>query len=273
MSFEPHMMLKGRTLRDLVVGLLLFAQSVFLGVSAQAALMQQICLDATGSPLVSSAAATVMRTTPVKFGATFLSRGPSGGICTGRYAVAVAGMTACISVVPEARLLYLRYDDSSLLRAFAPEWRLGFQRPPTVAPNSAARHAAWSSDLNAINETVGRLGQRALRNSGGDWRASERLFERYLGGVQNRLSRTGSSLSVEIQPAAIPGRGRVPAFRRFGDRVFATPGSRRLDAAVARPDGSLVSGYDITLDAGKPNIVQYYQDAFGPIPILDIRLP
>jgi hypothetical protein len=35
----------------------------------------------------------------------------------------------------------------------------------------------------------------------------------------------------------------------------------------------LVAGFDITLDASKPNIVSYYQQYFGNIPIYDIRLP
>jgi YD repeat-containing protein len=145
---------------------------------------------------------------------------------------------------------------------------------PSVTPRTlAGRHAAWADDLNAINATVERLGQRALRESRGNWRTSEALFEQYLTGVQNRLSRTGSPLSVEIQPAAIPGVGRVPAFQQVGGRVFPTRGSRRLDAGIAGQNGNLVSGFDITLDPNKPSIVQYYQGAFGDIPIFDIRLP
>jgi RHS repeat-associated protein len=149
-----------------------------------------------------------------------------------------------------------------------------FSGTPSIAPvDSAARHAAWASDLNSINATVERLGQRALRQSGGDWRRSEQLFENYLKGVQIRLMRTGSPMSVEIQPAAIPGLGRVPAFRQVGGRIFPTPRSRRLDAGIVGPNGDLFSGFDITLNPNKPSIVPYYQQAFGDIPIFDIRLP
>jgi hypothetical protein len=110
---------------------------------------------------------------------------------------------------------------------------------------ASQRHMAWAGDLNAINSTVERLGQRALRYSGGDWRVSEQLFEGYLVGVQNRLTRTGSPLFVEIQPAAIPGIGRVPAFRQIGGRIFPTRGSRRLDAGIADENGNILSGFDI----------------------------
>ncbi len=141
------------------------------------------------------------------------------------------------------------------------------------AATGALRHAAWAGDINAINATAVRLGQRALERSGGDWVTSEQLFERYLQGVQNRLARTGSQFAVEIQPAAIPGRGRVPGFQQVGGTTFPTRGSRRLDAGIVGPKGKLVSGFDITLDPNKPSVVQYYQEAFGNIPIFDIRLP
>jgi len=57
------------------------------------------------------------------------------------------------------------------------------------------------------------------------------------------------------------------------------PGSRRLDAGIiditgrASVDGlyPVVSGFDITVNPLKPNIVPWYQEAFGPIPIFDIR--
>jgi hypothetical protein len=156
----------------------------------------------------------------------------------------------------------------------------------TVAPSSAAelaaeRHAAWSRSIPRINKTVQGLGERALRESGGNWRQSETLFRRYLGGVERRMQGSGP-FGLEWQPAAIPGRGRVPAFRTFWNRAqgryrtFATKGSRRLDAGLTDlnapgPLRPLVSGYDITLDPSKPSIVRYYQEAFGEIPILDIR--
>ena len=59
----------------------------------------------------------------------------------------------------------------------------------------------------------------------------------------------------------------------IGDNVFATPGSFRLDAGIVDAQGNVLSGFDITLDPTKPNIVPKYQNAFGDIPIFDIRLP
>jgi RHS repeat-associated protein len=155
----------------------------------------------------------------------------------------------------------------------------GSASPADVA---AARHSAWSRNIPEINETVQGLGERALRASGGNWRQAEATFRRYLGGVERRMEASGGPFGVEWQPAAIPGRGRVAAFRTFRDRAtggfrtFATKGSRRLDAGLTDlsapgPLRPLVSGYDISLDASKRSIVQYYQEAFGDIPILDIR--
>ncbi len=170
---------------------------------------------------------------------------------------------------------------------------------PNAISNSAAerisaRHLAWSSDLGAINDTTVALGQRALRNSGGDWVKSEELFNRYLSLADARLARTGSSYAVELQPAAIAGGDRVPNFvwLHRGDatsplimgsdgtlKLFAFPGSRRLDAGIidmtVTPNQNglrpLVSGYDITLSPTKPPVGSYYREYFGDIPIADIR--
>ena len=110
------------------------------------------------------------------------------------------------------------------------------------------------------------------------------------------MSRTGSQFGIDIQPAAISGGERVPGFiflHRGGPnsslitgadgapRLFAFPGSRRLDAGVvdltapANQYGlkPVISRFDITLSPTKPNIVPYYQQYFGDIPIYDIRLP
>ncbi|MEO8362212.1 MAG: RHS repeat-associated core domain-containing protein [Vicinamibacteria bacterium] len=163
---------------------------------------------------------------------------------------------------------------------------------PSVADASASRHAGWGGDLTQVNRTVRRLGQRALRESAGDWVRSEALFESYLGGVGNRLSRGGSRFGVEMQPAALPGGERVPGFLellkadgsgvsmdRFGrPRLVPYPGSRRLDAGIIDlttpgPNRQVLSGFDITLNRTKRPIVDYYQEAFGKIPIFDVRLP
>lgn len=142
---------------------------------------------------------------------------------------------------------------------------------------AAQRHAEWAADLSQINATVERLGQRALNQSGGNWQRSEQLFNSYLEGVENRLSAAGSPYGVQIQPAALPGGTRVPPYVQYGGSsgpIFPFPGSRRLDAGIVDlGNGGLVSGFDITLNPAKPSIVPYYQEAFGNIPIFDIRQP
>ena len=165
-------------------------------------------------------------------------------------------------------------------------------RPAAQAPPASPRHTAWAQDLDAINATVERLGQRALKRSGGNWHTSEALFERYLGGVERRLGRTGSQYGVEIQPAALPGGERVPSYihlekldgsglvhDRWGNlKQVPYPGSRRLDAAIIDrtspgPFHRAVSGFDITLNARKPNVSSYYQEAFPFMQeFFDIRL-
>jgi hypothetical protein len=138
---------------------------------------------------------------------------------------------------------------------------------------------------------VSALGRRALRQSAGDWRRSEDLFQSYLQGVENRLTHTGSRFGTEWQPAALVGGERVPAFiyrekldgsglvhDRWGNlKLEPYPSSRRLDAGIVdRSDPSLnkrvLSGFDITLNTRKPSITKYYQEAFGPIEIFDIGL-
>jgi len=125
-----------------------------------------------------------------------------------------------------------------------------------------------------------------MRGAGGDPLKAEMAFESYMQGVANRLARVGSKYDVEIQPAA-NARGRVWNFVQFRQgrgwtkHLYAYPGSRRLDAGIvdtsAAPNAfglrPLVSGFDITLNASKPNIVQYYQEYFGKIPVFDLRLP
>ncbi|MGE0454278.1 MAG: RHS repeat-associated core domain-containing protein [Vicinamibacteria bacterium] len=161
-----------------------------------------------------------------------------------------------------------------------------------AANRPAAQHAAWGQDLDAINATVERLGRRALKRSGGNWQTSEALFERYLGGVERRFGRTGSQYGVEIQPAALPGGERVPSHiylekldgsglvhDRWGDlKLVPYPGSRRMDAAIidrtsSGPYHRAVSGFDITLNARKPSVSEYYQEAFPFMQdFFDIRL-
>jgi hypothetical protein len=94
---------------------------------------------------------------------------------------------------------------------------------------------------------------------------------------------------------AIAGGERVPNFiwlhrgdatsplilgRDGAPRLFAYPGSRRLDAGIVDLTASpnqyglrpVVTGYDISLSATKPPVGGYYRDYFGNVPISDIRL-
>jgi RHS repeat-associated protein len=143
-----------------------------------------------------------------------------------------------------------------------------------------ARHVDWANDASNVAETIRNLGQRSLRQAQGNGTQAERLFGGYLRGVNNRLERLNSALSVEWQPAAINGGTRVPGFIYFkpGNQLYAFPGSRRLDAGIVNLAkvrngmNPVVWGFDITVDSKKPNIVQYYQQYFGNIPIDDIRL-
>lgn len=144
---------------------------------------------------------------------------------------------------------------------------------------ASAKQVAWAEDISSINATVTRLGERSLAKSSGNWRTAELTFQRYLSAADRRLIAAEARYRVQWQPAAVPGRGRVPAYVSFTDRqgarrIFAYPGSRRLDAGIVEvSSGRTVSGFDITLDASKPRIESYYQEAFGDIPIFDIRLP
>lgn len=130
--------------------------------------------------------------------------------------------------------------------------------------------------LEKIHDLMITFGRRALRNSRGDYTASEANFNSYAGALNSRLEAAGSPYRIELQPAAVPDEGRVPNFINLfrgnrpdsslivdsqgAPRLFAYPGSRRLDAGVidlnATPNEHglrpLLSGYDISLDQRKP---------------------
>lgn len=168
---------------------------------------------------------------------------------------------------------------------------------PTAARQVSSRHVSWGSSLSQVSGSLERLGQRALQRSGGDAQRAERLFEQYSNGVKNRLMQTGSEFGIEVQPAALKDGTHVPGsiwMHRGGGnsplvpgldnlpKPYAWKGSRRLDlgvvdTSVGTPNQHgmfpVVAGFDITLDATKRNIVPYYQEYFGNIPIYDIRLP
>jgi RHS repeat-associated protein len=157
------------------------------------------------------------------------------------------------------------------------------------APNT--RHVAQVSDVEELDALVQKLGDRALQETkragvrgqeaGG---FAESRFNQYLEALNQRLARNSSPYTVELQPAVLPGTGRVPAFVEYsGGRVFPYPESLRLDAAlsdtrmtVTTPSVSadvyptIVRGYDITVDLSKQSAVTKYTDAFG-VPIGDIR--
>jgi hypothetical protein len=197
--------------------------------------------------------------------------------------------------VGSAGLTAMTLGDYALARASVSTSLVTSATQPSAAAISP-RHVAWGSDLGEVSSTIERLGIRALRQSNGNAQLSEQLFETYLTGVGNRLTRVSSEFGIEIQPAAIAGGERVPNFiflHRAGPnsplitgadgspRLFAYPGSRRLDAGVfnttaaATEDGlrPIIAGFDITTSQSKPNIVRYYQEYFGNVPIYDIRLP
>jgi hypothetical protein len=156
-----------------------------------------------------------------------------------------------------------------------------------LAAQVRASRVAWASNPTEIAETIGALGRRALARSGGDGARAEAIFEGYLSRVSNRLENAGSRFGVEWQPAALADGTRVPGYLfygRAGEKVFHPFGtSRRLDAGIIDltkvrlypgvAEHPVIHGFDITVDMTKPNIVPYYQEYFGPIPIDDIRLP
>jgi len=209
--------------------------------------------------------------------------------------VVAGGVSATRSIVAEAAAATSvgGVSGSAALRF---ETKPALPRESGIGGEVSERHLSWSSDLASIGQTIERLGQRALHQSGRNASQSERIFESYLQAVENRLSMAGSEFGIEIQPAALAGQERVPNFinlHRAGPnsplitaadgtpRLFAYPGSRRLDAglidlrAPANEHGlqPIVAGFDITLSTTKPNIVPYYQQYFGNIPIYDIRTP
>jgi hypothetical protein len=128
-----------------------------------------------------------------------------------------------------------------------------------------------------------KLGLGALRRAGGDGARAEALFERYLSRVADRLEACNTRFGVEWQPAALRDGTRVPNFIHYepvgGTKLYAYPGSRRLDAGIVDLSSvrsgyhPVIHGFDLTVDLTKPNVVGYYQEYFGPIPINDIRLP
>jgi hypothetical protein len=168
-----------------------------------------------------------------------------------------------------------------------------------VAPRSAqeavTRHAEWANDINRIEATVARLGRRALREGHGDWRSAEARYQQYMEYVENRLARMDSRYTVEVEPAAFRGsNGRRaeswtqsdqnnPGMREW----MSERGSLRLDVGIIDttqldPAGNpyrVVAGFDISYKpfrtpsgrGQKPYIGSYYQQAFGDIPIYDIR--
>lgn len=155
------------------------------------------------------------------------------------------------------------------------------------------RHAEYSKDINRINATLDRMGARALREAGKNttngWK-SEALFRKYAQAVDNRLRRNNCDYFLLAEPAAMPGTqiraptgisSSKPANPYDGfPGVWSRQDSRRLDIGVAvRTPGvspglsPIVSGFDISHKpmTAKGPISGYYQEAFGNIPIFDIR--
>src|SRR5205807_8041135 len=119
---------------------------------------------------------------------------------------------------------------------------------------------------------------------------AEARFRSYAQAVENRLRSSNSPYTLLAEPAAMPfTQERVSTWPNTSKpanpydgfpAVWSREGSRRLDIGVAvitpgTPDGlsPIVSGFDISHrpSSVKFPVLQYYQEAFGRIPIFDIR--
>jgi len=154
-----------------------------------------------------------------------------------------------------------------------------FQAPRSVADIATARHTAWAGDMGQINDTMGQLGMRALRQSGGDWAKAEALLAKYGDMMNKRFQQVGSTKRA-VREAAVwnnsglrnGGRGtRAPSFTSDGNPIA---GTSRLDLAIestALPGNPIVSGFDISLSYFKMFKLDKYKKAFGETPMSDVR--
>jgi RHS repeat-associated protein len=164
--------------------------------------------------------------------------------------------------------------------------RSGVVRSLLTLPRGAA------TSLRAIEARVERLGRVALARGGGRWQVAERRFRRYADRLNNRLRQVNSPYRIEVEPAAFYSsnpnwRGNRHATTWTNGQPNPEFGTRRLDAGIIDTrqldhlgrGNSVVAGFDIsyapfTAPPGqyyKPPIGNYYQEAFGQIPIYDIR--
>jgi RHS repeat-associated protein len=161
--------------------------------------------------------------------------------------------------------------------------RAGVVRSLLTLPRGAA------TTLGAIEARVERLGRVALARGGGRWQVAERRFRRYAEQLNNRLRRVNSPYRIEVEPAAFYSsnpqwRGnRTPTTWPNGE-PYSGFGTRRADVGIIDTTqldhlgrgNRVVAGFDITYrpfigEGAKFPIGGHYQEAFGQIPIYDVR--
>ncbi|PHM76854.1 RHS family protein [Xenorhabdus cabanillasii JM26] len=172
------------------------------------------------------------------------------------------------------------------LYAYAPN-PLSWIDPLGLAAYSVERWTKWGNSTDKISKSLNKLGERALKNSGGNWKKSEELFNKYIGMANDRLSKVESKYRIEIQPAIKNGirvpavtKGPVYSNGRWHTGFRYTKGSKRLDAGIyditskANEHGlhPIIEGFDITLNSTKAHASDIYKDVFGGITINDIRI-
>jgi hypothetical protein len=149
---------------------------------------------------------------------------------------------------------------------------------------AAAGHANWANNLDAVNDTMARLGRRALQQGEGNSDLAEDILTKHAGMMNSRLRRTGSNLTAVREVAAFNGSGGTRAwnylYSKFsGGHAFAKLGSpegtSRLDLAIVRGSnfrkGEILAGIHMSYNSSKHFKLQKYSEAFGRIPTADIR--
>jgi RHS repeat-associated protein len=148
----------------------------------------------------------------------------------------------------------------------------------TARSTNAARHSEWASNLTQIQNTMARLGMRALQQGGRNQNRAEAILNRYATLMNRRFRAVGSSKRAATELAAW--NGSATATQR-GTRAFrmntAVPlaGTSRLDLAVystTMRGKPVLAGIDISYDYHKVFKLIQYRSAFGNIPMADVRL-
>ncbi|WP_038291721.1 LysM peptidoglycan-binding domain-containing protein [Zooshikella ganghwensis] len=152
-------------------------------------------------------------------------------------------------------------------------------RSPLVFANKTQqRHSSWAGNIQSINNTMGNLGMRALKQSGGNWQKAEELLGKYSEMMNKRFISVGSSKKSVREAAAYNNSAigkrfgiRAPSFDENGNHI---PGTSRIDLGVistALPGNPIISGIDISYSYNKLFKLNKYKNAFGEIPMADVR--